>query len=215
MYSSRTRVSFSPSSSAFGNRVKPCCGASTASVKAKTLRRAVYVEGTITSISRYAAWIITAPSAISRLDLGAFSEPAATTAPRARTSAAATAAVERADEARLDARLALPIVIANVESCVGSYAGYLSLVVFRAPCVERTRRKCLFVRETQTKFLHWSRTSVARLDPIADAHSPAAPVAAVVAFPLLVATPGVLSFDVLLEDARFFLAVVICVWRNR
>ena len=74
-----------------------------ASVKARTLRRAVYVEGTITSISRYAAWIITAPSAISRLDLGAFSEPAA------------TAAVERADEALLYARLGLPIVIANVK----------------------------------------------------------------------------------------------------
>ena len=115
MYSSRTRVSFSPSSSAFGNRVKPCCGASTASVKAKTLRRAVYVEGTITSISRYAAWIITAPSTISRLDLGAFSEPAATAAPRARASAAATAAVERADEALLDARLALPVVVGHIK----------------------------------------------------------------------------------------------------
>ena len=110
MYSSRTRVSFSPSSSAFGNRVKLCCGASTASVKARTLRRAVYVKGTITSISRYAAWIITAPSTISRLDLGAFSEPAATTAPRARASAA-TATVERADEALLDARLALAVII--------------------------------------------------------------------------------------------------------
>ena len=115
MYSSRTRVSFSPSSSAFGNRVKPCCGASTASVKAKTLRRAVYVEGTITSISRYAAWIITAPSAISRLDLGAFSEPAATTAPRAWAAAAATAAVERADEVLLYARLRLPIVVGDVK----------------------------------------------------------------------------------------------------
>ena len=115
MYSSRTRVSFSPSSSAFGNRVKLCCGASTASVKARTLRRAVYVEGTITSISCYAAWIITAPSAISRLYFRTFSEPAATTAPRARASAAATAAVERADEALLYARLGLPIVIANVK----------------------------------------------------------------------------------------------------
>ena len=43
---------------------------------------------------------------------------------------------------------------------------------------------------------------------------PAAPVT-VVTLPLLVATPGVLSFDVLLEDARFLLAVVICVWTNR
>ena len=115
MYSSRTRVSFSPSSSAFGNRVKLCRGASTASMKARTLSRAVYVEGTITSISRYAAWIITAPSAISRLDLVALSEPAAPTAPRARASAAAPASVERADEALLYARLGLAVVVGDIE----------------------------------------------------------------------------------------------------
>ena len=84
-------------------------------MKARTLRRAVYVKGTITSISRYAAWIITAPSTISRLDLGAFSEPAATTAPRAWAAAAATAAVERADEVLLYARLRLPIVVGDVK----------------------------------------------------------------------------------------------------
>ena len=50
------------------------------------------------------------------------------------------------------------------------------------------------------------------LDPIADAHASSAPLP-VVTLPLLIATPGVLSFDVLLEDARFLLAVVICVWR--
>ena len=84
-------------------------------MKAKTLRRAVYVEGTITSISRYAAWIITAPSAISRLDLVALSEPAAPTAPRARASAAAPTAVERADEALLYARLRLPVVVSDIK----------------------------------------------------------------------------------------------------
>ena len=57
-------------------------------------------------------------------------------------------------------------------------------------------------------------SAIPRLDPIADAHSPAAPVA-VVTLPLLVATPGVLSFDVLLEDASLLLAIVICVWTNR
>ena len=64
-------------------------------------------------------------------------------------------------------------------------------------------------RQVEIQFLHWSRTSVARLDLVADAHAPPAPI--VVAFPLLVATPGVLGFDILLEDAGLFLAVVICV----
>ena len=99
----------------FRNRVKLCRGASAASVKARTLRRTVDVEGTIPSISRYATWIITAPSAISRLDLVAFSEPAATAAPRARASAAAPAAVERADEALFYARLRLPVVVGDVK----------------------------------------------------------------------------------------------------
>ena len=53
-------------------------------------------------------------------------------------------------------------------------------------------------------------SAIFRLDPIADAHSPAAPVA-VVAFPLLVATSGVLGLDILFEDPRLLLAIVICV----
>ena len=81
------------------------------------------------------------------------------------------------------------ISYAALARSVGPHTGDLALVVFRAP-------------------------SIFRLDPVADALSPAAPVA-IVAFPLLVATPGVLGFNVLLEDARFLLAVVICVWRDR
>ena len=65
----------------------------------------------IPSISRDAARIITAPSAIPSLYLVSFSEPAAPTAPRARASAAATAAVERADEALLYARLGFAVVL--------------------------------------------------------------------------------------------------------
>ena len=78
--------------------------------------RAIYVESAITSIPRYAAWVIATPPAISRLDLIALSQPAAPTAPRARASAAATAAVERADEALLDARLRLAVVVGDVKS---------------------------------------------------------------------------------------------------
>ena len=65
-------------------------------------------------------------------------------------------------------------------------------------------------RQVEIQFLHWSRTSVARLDLVADAHAPAAPVAAIVAFPFVVAR-AFLGLDILLEDARFLLAVVICV----
>ena len=82
------------------------------------------------------------------------------------------------------------ISYAALARSVGPHARDLALVIFRAP-------------------------SIFCLDPVADAHARAAAVTAVVAFPLLVATPGVLSFDVLLEDARFLLAVVICVWTNR
>ena len=57
-----------------------------------------------------------------------------------------------------------------------------------------------------------SRTSVARLDLVADAHAPAAPVA-VVAFPFIVAR-AFLGFDELFEDARFLLTVVICVEKS-
>ena len=69
----------------------------------------------IPSISRDAARIITAPSAIPSLYLVSFSEPAAPTAPRARASAAAAAAVERADEALLYARLRLPVVVSDIK----------------------------------------------------------------------------------------------------
>ena len=51
---------------------------------------------------------------------------------------------------------------------------------------------------------------IARLDLVADAHAPAAPVAAIVAFPFVVAR-ALLGFYVLFEDAGLFLAVVICV----
>ena len=64
-------------------------------------------------------------------------------------------------------------------------------------------------RQVEIQFLHWSRTSVARLDLVSDAHAPAAPVA-VVAFPFIVAR-ALLGFYVLFEDAGLFLAVVICV----
>ena len=73
----------------------------------------VDVVAAIPSISRDAARIKTTPSAISRLDLVAFSEPAATATPRARASAAAPAAVERADEALLYARLGFAIVLCD------------------------------------------------------------------------------------------------------
>ena len=69
----------------------------------------------IPSISRDAARIITAPSAIPSLYLVSFSEPAAPAAPRTWASAAATAAVERADEALLDARLGLPVVVGHIK----------------------------------------------------------------------------------------------------
>ena len=68
-------------------------------------------------------------------------------------------------------------------------------------------------RQVEIQFLHWSRTSVARLDLVADAHAPAAPVA-VVAFPFIVATPGVLGFDKLFQYTRFLLTVVICVEKS-
>ena len=82
------------------------------------------------------------------------------------------------------------ISYAALARSVGPHARDLALVVFRAP-------------------------SIFRLDPVTDAHAGPAPVAAVVALPLLVATPGVLGFNVLFEDTRLLLAVVICVWTNR
>ena len=65
--------------------------------------RAIYVESAIPSISRDAARIITAPSAIPSLYFRTFSEPAA------------PAAVERADETLLYARLGLPIVVGDIK----------------------------------------------------------------------------------------------------
>ena len=77
--------------------------------------RAVYVVGAVAAVSRDAARIIAAPSAIPSLYLRTFSEPAAPAAPRTWASAAATAAVERADEALLDARLGLPVVVGHIK----------------------------------------------------------------------------------------------------
>ena len=102
--------------------------------------------------------------------------------------------------------LALRRYVCDVKRPVGPHARDLALVVFRAPCVERTRR----VDHAKFNFYAESRTSVARLDLISDAHAPAAPVA-VVAFPFIVAR-ALLGFYVLFEDAGLFLAVVICVW---
>ena len=158
--------------------------------------RAIYVKSAVTAVPRDAARIISAPSAIPSLYLVALSQPAATTAPRARASATATAAVERADEALLYARLRLPVVVGHVKSSIRPHARDLALVIFGAPCVERTRRVDAVVK-LKFNFYAASRTSVARLDLVADAHAPAAPVAAVVALPLLIATPCVLGFNIL------------------
>ena len=85
-------------------------------MKAKGRRvRAIYVESPITAVPRDAPWVIARSAAISRLYFRTFSEPAATAAPRARASAAAPAAVERADEALLYARLRLPVVVGHVK----------------------------------------------------------------------------------------------------
>ena len=75
----------------------------------------VDVVTAIPSISRDAAWVIARSAAISRLDLIALSEPAAPATPRAWAAAAATAAIERADEALLYARLRFPIVVGDVK----------------------------------------------------------------------------------------------------
>ena len=89
--------------------------ASAASVKARTLRCTVYVEGTITSISRDAARIISAAASVASLYFRTFSQPPTTAAPRAWASAAAPAAVERADQALLYARLGLAVVVGDVK----------------------------------------------------------------------------------------------------
>ena len=77
--------------------------------------RAVYVVRAVPAVPCDAPRIIAAPSAIPSLYFRTFSEPAATAAPRAWASAAAPAAVERADEALLDARLGLPVVVGDVK----------------------------------------------------------------------------------------------------
>ena len=86
--------------------------------------------------------------------------------------------------------LALRRYVCDVKRPVGPHARDLSLIVLAS-------------------------SAIFRLDPIADAHSPAAPVAApvavVVAFPFIIAR-AFLGLDVLLEDARLLFAVVICVW---
>ena len=77
--------------------------------------RAVYVVGAVAAVSRDAARIIAAAASVASLYFRTFSEPASTAAPRARASAAATAAVERADEALLYARLGLAVVVGHVK----------------------------------------------------------------------------------------------------
>ena len=90
--------------------------ASTASVKAKGRGlRAIYVECAVAAVPRDAARVVARSAAISRLYFRTFSEPAATPAPRTRASAAATAPVERADEALLYARLGLAVVVGDVK----------------------------------------------------------------------------------------------------
>ena len=79
------------------------------------------------------------------------------------------------------------ISYAALARSVGPHARDLPLVVFRAP-------------------------SIFRLDPVTNAHAPAAPVA-LVAFPFIVAR-AFLGFYVLFEDARFLLTVVICVEKS-
>ena len=85
-------------------------------VEARTLLSTVDIVTAIPSISRNAARVETRSAPIASLYLVALSQSAATTAPRAWASAAATAAVERADEALLYARLGLPIVVGDVKS---------------------------------------------------------------------------------------------------
>ena len=144
-------------------RVKLCRGdaASTRECEGKRTRIARNLrQSAVTSVRAYAARIIAAPSAVSSLYFRTFSEPAATTTPRARASAAAPATVERADEALLYARLGLPIVVGDIkytrEDIGNETAPNLDRtrrrasrrpararscpVVLGAACVERTRR---------------------------------------------------------------------------
>jgi len=75
----------------------------------------VYVKSAVPAIPSDAARVVTAAASVASLYFRTFSQPPTTAAPRARASAAATAAVERADEALLDARLALPVVVGHIK----------------------------------------------------------------------------------------------------
>ena len=74
----------------------------------------VYVKSAVPAIPSDAARVVTAAASVASLYFRTFSQPPTTAAPRARASAA-TAAVERADEALLDARLALPVVVGHIK----------------------------------------------------------------------------------------------------
>ena len=78
--------------------------------------------------------------------------------------------------------------VCDVESPISSDARDLALIVFAS-------------------------SAIFRLDPIAHAHAPSAPVA-VVTFPFVI-TRALLGLDVLLEHASLLFAVIICVWTNR
>ena len=75
----------------------------------------VHVVTSVAAVPSDSARVVAAPSAIPSLYLCALPKTPSTTAPRARASAAATAAVERADEALLYARLGLPIVVGDIK----------------------------------------------------------------------------------------------------
>ena len=84
-------------------------------VEARTLLSTVDIVTAIPSISRDATRIIAAAASVASLYFRTFSKPTATAAPRTWASAAATATVERADEALLYARLRLPVVVSDVK----------------------------------------------------------------------------------------------------
>ena len=75
----------------------------------------VYVKSAVPAIPSDAARVVTAAASVASLYFRTFSQPAAPPAPRARASAAAPAAVERADETLLYARLGLPIVVGDIK----------------------------------------------------------------------------------------------------
>ena len=104
-----TRVSLSPSSSVCGQTVKSCAS------RAWTLRHTSDVERAVRVDPRNLSWIPLAPAAISCLYS---SSDTHATAGRATTPGPAPAAPALlADQARLDPRLAFPVVIGNVLCC--------------------------------------------------------------------------------------------------